>query len=252
MAVEPMQDFFLRLYTKSRREYCIKLSKYLDTRAKKFIVTANPETFMMAKSDEVMRGILENEENDIIPDGIAVVNAAVFYGIKVTERITGVDTASVLLELLNNKKKTLYLFGSKQEVIDKLVEKIKAEYPCIKILGATNGYVEDKDAVMEKIVDLNPDVCLVALGIPEQEKLIARHVDKASKGIYMGVGGTFDVLSGMKKRAPKLFIKLNLEWLYRLIKEPSRIKRFWDNNVKFVFGAFFEKKKRKTYTKREK
>lgn len=240
-----MNEFFERLFTKNKKEYCIKLSKYLDNRSKKFIVTANPETFMMAKNDESMRSILMNEGNDIIPDGIAVVKAAGFYGLKVEERITGVDTASALLELLNNKKKTLYLFGSKQEVIDKLIEKVKNEFPCIKILGATNGYVDDKDAVMEKIVEMNPDVCLVALGIPEQEKLIARHIDKASKGIYMGVGGTFDVLSGIKRRAPKVFIKLNLEWLYRLIKEPSRFKRFWNNNVKFIFEAFFEKKEKK-------
>ena len=106
-----------------------------------------------------------------------------------------------------------------------------------------DGYVEDKDAVFEKIVEASPDVCLVALGIPEQEKLIAKHIGKVQKGIYMGVGGTFDVMSGKKRRAPKLFIKLNLEWLYRLMKEPRRIKRFWNNNVKFVFEAFVDRKK---------
>ena len=88
--------------------------------------------------------------------------------------------------------------------------------------------------MMEKIVKKNPDICLVALGIPEQEKTIARHIKEAKKGIYIGVGGSFDVLSGEKKRAPKLFIKLNLEWLYRIIKEPKRLKRFWNNNVKFL------------------
>lgn len=238
-----MKEFFKVLYTKSAKDYCIKLSKYLDNRTRKFIVTANPETFMMAKTDEVMRDILLDSDNDIIPDGIAVVKSAGFYGNRPVERITGVDTAATLLELLNNKKKTLYLFGSKREVLDALVEKINREYPCIKILGAVDGYVEDKDAVFEKIVEASPDVCLVALGIPEQEKLIAKHIGKVQKGIYMGVGGTFDVMSGKKRRAPKLFIKLNLEWLYRLMKEPRRIKRFWNNNVKFVFEAFVDRKK---------
>ena len=79
---------------------------------------------------------------------------------------------------------------------------------------------------MKKIVKLNPDICLVALGIPYQEKLINKYIDIAKKGIYVGVGGSFDVLSGTKKRAPKIFIKLNLEWLYRLICEPKRLKRF--------------------------
>lgn len=238
-----MKEYFTRLYEKGVKEYGIQLSKYLDNRVRKFIVTANPETFMMAKGDKEMRDILLDGENDIIPDGIAVVKAAKLYGKRVEERITGIDTAKRLLELANNKKRTLYLFGSKREVLDVLVVKIKEEYPCIKILGATDGFVEDKDAVFEDIVKLEPDVCLVALGIPLQEHLIAEHIGKVRKGVYMGVGGTFDVLSGMKKRAPEIFIKLNLEWLYRLGKEPWRLKRFWNNNVKFVVKAFFERKK---------
>ena len=88
---------------------------------------------------------------------------------------------------------------------------------------------------MKKIVKLNPDICLVALGIHYQEKLINKYIDIAKKGIYVGVGGSFDVLSGTKKRAPKIFIKLNLEWLYRLICEPKRLKRFINSNVKFIF-----------------
>ena len=237
-----MNKLFTKLYTKTRHEYYIQLSKYLDNETCKFIVTANPETFTLAQRDFEISDIITNENNDIIPDGIAVVKAARFYGIEVAERITGIDTAVQILELLNNKKKTLYLFGAQREVLARLEEKIKKEYPRIKILGTSDGYIEDKDSVMEHIISLKPDTCLVALGIPEQEKLIARHISKATKGIYMGVGGTFDVLSGTKKRAPKIFIKLNLEWLYRIIKEPSRIKRFWNNNVAFVIKSFFEKK----------
>ena len=82
---------------------------------------------------------------------------------------------------------------------------------------------------------MKPDICLIAMGIPMQEKLINKYFKNAKKGIYIGVGGSFDVLSGIKKRAPKLFIKLNLEWLYRIIKEPRRLKRFWNNNIKFLF-----------------
>ena len=80
-----------------------------------------------------------------------------------------------------------------------------------------------------------PDIVLVALGIPLQEKLIYKHLNKFDKGIFVGVGGSFDVISGHKKRAPKIFIKLNLEWLYRILKEPKRLKRFYDSNVKFLF-----------------
>lgn len=237
-----MRELLSRLYTRSKDDYCILLSKYLDNNQKKFIITANPEIIRMSQNDENIKAMLLNEDNDIVPDGISVVKAARKLGIDVQERITGVDIASKLLELLNNKKKSLYLFGAKREVLDKLLDKIKTEYPKIKVLGSTDGYVSDKDEEFKKVVKLNPDACLVALGVPAQEQLISRHIDSAKKGLYIGVGGTFDVLSGTKKRAPKIMIKLNLEWLYRLIKEPSRIKRLCQNNIKFMIDVNREKK----------
>ena len=85
------------------------------------------------------------------------------------------------------------------------------------------------------MIKKEPDIVLVALGMPLQEELIYKYFDKFKKGIFIGVGGTFDVLSGSKKRAPKILIKLNLEWFYRIIKEPKRIKKFWNNNVKFMW-----------------
>ena len=114
-------------------------------------------------------------------------------------------------------------------------EVLNKNYPKLKIVGATNGYVVDKDGVFKEISKLKPDIVLVALGIPLQEKLIYKHLGKFDKGIFVGVGGSFDVISGHKKRAPKIFIKLNLEWLYRILKEPKRIKRFYDSNIKFMF-----------------
>ena len=96
------------------------------------------------------------------------------------------------------------------------------------------GYIQDKDAAFDEIVNSNPDAVLVALGIPAQEILIYNHYDKFEKGIFIGVGGSFDVLSGVKKRAPQIFIKMNLEWLYRIACEPKRIKRFYQSNVKFI------------------
>ena len=92
----------------------------------------------------------------------------------------------------------------------------------------------DKDSVFDEIANIQPDVVLVALGIPAQEMLIAKHYNRFKKGVFIGVGGSFDVLSGMKKRAPKIFIKLNLEWLYRILKEPNRFGRFYRSNVKFI------------------
>lgn len=230
-----MKELFDKLYSKSEESFYKMLNKNLKSNKKMFIVTANPETFMMSENDEEMRKLLLDKDTILVPDGIGIVKAARMINYDVKERITGIDIANKLLELGDKQKKTIYLFGSKQEVIDSMKNVIKEKYPNLVLVGATNGYEKDKDKVFEKIAKQKPDIVLVALGIPAQEKLIYKHLDKFDKGIFVGVGGSFDVISGHKKRAPKIFIKLNLEWLYRILKEPKRLKRFYDSNVKFLF-----------------
>ena len=230
-----MNNYLKQIYQKPKNEFYEQINNSLKKEKKEFIVTANPETFMISTQDKELEKIILDKNNLIVPDGIAVVKACKKIGIDIKERITGIETCEYLLKLANEQELSLYLFGAKEEVLEKLTEKIKKDYPKIKLLGATSGYVDDKDKIMNEIIKESPDICLVALGIPLQEKLIAKNINKAKKGIFIGVGGSFDVLSGTKKRAPKLFIKLNLEWLYRIITEPKRLKRFWNNNVKFLF-----------------
>ena len=230
-----MKEYLKNLYTKDKNTYFKLLVNDLKNKHKRFIITVNPETLMLSESDAELKNILDNKTNSFVPDGIAVVKAARKVGVNVTERITGIDIAEYLLKLANENKYSIYLFGAKEEVINTLIAKIKKEYPNINILGYSNGYVKDRDLVMQDVLKKKPDICMVALGIPYQEKIIAKYFSKAKKGIFIGVGGSFDVLSGTKKRAPKIFIKLNLEWLYRIVTEPSRLKRFWNSNVKFMF-----------------
>lgn len=182
-----------------------------------------------------IKEMLLNDNNILVPDGISIIKKAKQYNINIKERITGVDISSKALEICNKNKKSIYLFGSKKEVLDKLIININQKYPNINIVGFSDGYVEDKDKIMQEIISLSPDLILIALGVPNQELLINKYIEKAKKGVFIGVGGTFDVLSGCKKRAPKLFIKLNLEWLYRIICEPTRLKRFIQNNIVFMF-----------------
>lgn len=236
-----MIEYLNRVYNKSQNEYFKLLSEYLKNNEKKFIITANPETLTMAEKDETVKKMLLDKNNSVVPDGIAIVKSCNMLNIPITQRIAGVDIAEYLLKEANGQKKSLYLFGAKKEVIELLVEKVKKEYPNINLLGYSDGYVENRDKIFEEIIELKPDVCLVALGIPYQEKLIYKHLGEFDKGIFVGVGGSFDVLSGSKKRAPKFFIKTNTEWLYRIITEPSRLKRFWNNNVKFMFRIRKEK-----------
>lgn len=229
-----MQEYLKKLYKDSKDNYYNELDKILKNKEKRFIITVNSETLMKSENDRELENILKGNYS-FVPDGIAVVKAAKKLDINISERITGIDIAEHLLNNANVNKYSMYLFGAKEEVIQALVEKIKKEYKSIKLLGYSNGYVDNKDKIMEDIIKFNPDICMIALGIPEQEKLIYKYINKAKNGIYVGVGGSFDVLSGSKLRAPKIFIKLNLEWFYRIITEPKRLKRFWNNNVKFMF-----------------
>lgn len=236
-----MKKFLEKLYKNDKKSFFEILKKDLKNKNKKFIVTVNPETLMIAEKDLELKEILEDDSVSFVPDGIGVVKAAKMIGVDVKERIPGIEIAEKLFEFANESKKSLYLFGAKQEVLNNLKEKIEKNYSNIKLLGMTNGYVENKEEEFRKIIKKEPDIVLVALGIPAQEKLIYKYFKDFKKGIFVGVGGSFDVLSGTKKRAPQIFIKTNTEWLYRILKEPKRIKRFWDNNVKFIFKIRKEK-----------
>lgn len=229
-----MRKYFDKLYKKGFDSFIQELSINVNQNKKMFVVTANPETLMIGTENPLFDTVLKSDDSMIVPDGIGVVKAAQMLDIAVEGRISGVEIVQELFQILNDTNKSIYLLGAKREVVQKLVEKLKVDFPNLRVLGYEDGYVQDKDAAFEKIVELKPDAVLVALGIPAQEILIHKHYAKFDKGIFIGVGGSFDVLSGTKKRAPEIFIKLNLEWLYRIIKEPKRIKRFYDSNVKFI------------------
>lgn len=230
-----MKDILEKIYNEEENIFYSILEDLLITNKKKFIITVNPEIIMKSYKNIEIKEMLLNDNNILVPDGISIIKKAKQYNISIKERITGVDISSKALEICNKNKKSIYLFGSKKEVLDKLIININQKYPNINIVGFSDGYVEDKDKIMQEIISLSPDLILIALGVPNQELLINKYIEKAKKGVFIGVGGTFDVLSGCKKRAPKLFIKLNLEWLYRIICEPTRLKRFIQNNIVFMF-----------------
>ena len=230
-----MKDILEKIYNEEENIFYSILEDLLTTNKKKFIITVNPEIIMKSYKNIEIKEMLLNDNNILVPDGISIIKKAKQYNINIKERITGVDISSKALEICNKNKKSIYLFGSKKEVLDKLIININQKYPNINIVGFSDGYVEDKDKIMQEIISLSPDLILIALGVPNQELLINKYLEKAKKGVFIGVGGTFDVLSGCKKRAPKLFIKLNLEWMYRIICEPTRLKRFIQNNIVFMF-----------------
>ncbi len=231
-----MRILFNRLYRESFSEFNKLITQFIEEEQKKVIVTANPETFYLANTNKILYNHLLEEDVILIPDGIGVVKGGRKLGYNIKERLPGIEVVVNALEIINQyPNKKVYLYGSKKEVISDMKSYIKGNYSNLSIVGAIDGYNYDDDEVFKEIIKLEPDLILVALGIPKQEKLIFKYINKFKKGIFIGVGGSFDVLSGHKKRAPQILIKLNLEWLYRLIKEPSRIKTFFQVNIKFIF-----------------
>ena len=238
-----MKEYFEKIYSKSEDEFHKLIEKNIEENIKCFVVTANPETLMIAEENEKFKSCLLDSKTVIVPDGIGVIKGMKMMKMPENGTITGVELAKKIIKELDKRSKSLYLFGAKDEVVKKLKEKINEQYPNVNIVGVANGYVEDRQKVFGDIIEKKPDAVLVALGIPHQELLIYDNLDKFDKGIFVGVGGSFDVLSGIKKRAPKFFIKFHLEWLYRICREPKRMKRFFKSNVKYLFEIRNEAKK---------
>ena len=191
------------------------------------LVTPNPEIVMKAKEDSEYKDIINNRASLVIPDGIGIIKGAKILETPLKERVAGYDLICNLLEKYKNGEKTFYFWGSKPGVADIAKQKCEEKYPNIKIVGTDDGYFDDakKEQIINKISELKPDILLVGIGFPKQEKLINSLLDKNIFKLAIGCGGSIDVLSGTVKRAPKLFIKLHIEWSWRLIKQPSRIGR---------------------------
>lgn len=227
--------YLKKIYRGGRGRLYELVNTALDMEKKMFLITANPETLMLGLEIPEFDAILLDEQVTIVPDGIGIIKALQIVGYGKNKRIPGVEFTELLLKLANIKSKSVYFYGSSKECIEKLVEITKQKYPHAVIAGYQNGYDLEAEEVMEEIYELQPDIVLVALGVPAQEMLIAKNYHRFYQGIFMGVGGSFDVLSGCKKRAPEIFIKLNLEWLYRICREPKRLRRFWNSNIKFLW-----------------
>lgn len=203
-------------------------------RNKRQIVTANPEIVMATREDAEYKQIVQAADY-VVPDGIGVVLAAKLKRQALQERIAGFDVMTGMLEIANEEGLSCFFLGAKAEINDRAVEEIITRYPNLHVAGKHHGYIEVDDADVQKlVVESGADFIFVALGFPKQEKFIARCKPDCDKGIFIGVGGSFDVFAGNVKRAPAFWIKWNLEWLYRLLKQPFRWKRMMPI-VKFLW-----------------
>ena len=199
---------------------------FLEEDKMHMIFTPNPEMLMVAKDDDEFSKILNSSDMNI-PDGNGIVWASKRLRKPLSERVAGFDFIHKIFELGETKPVSFYFLGSKPGVAEKAGENIQNKYPGVTIVGSNDGYfsVEEEKEIVKKINKANPDVLLVALGAPKQERFIYKYRDKLNCKIAIGVGGCFDVISGNTKRAPEFFIKMKLEWLYRGVTDFRRLKR---------------------------
>lgn len=197
----------------------------LMNQEKTFVVTANPEIVEYANEHKDYKDIIISADY-ITPDGVGIIMASKWLNQPLQERITGFDLMNELFRVADEKALKVYLLGAEENVIEAAALKVKELYPGLELVGYNHGYIDIKDDTLPKsMAELEPDIILTALGFPRQEKWVSRHYALFNKGLFMGVGGSFDVLAGKVNRAPVFWQKMRLEWLYRLIQQPSRWKR---------------------------
>ena len=223
------------------------LNVYLGGDTKAAVYTPNPEMVMTAVNDPEFMEVLNSSAVNI-PDGIGIIYASRFTENRIEERVPGCDTVLALFDKMKNTKKTAYFFGGAPGVAEKAKEEMEKRFKGLNVVGTADGYFdEEKEKLI--IADINekkPDLLLVGIGFPKQEKWIAKHLDELNVKVAIGVGGSLDVFSGTVKRAPQAFIKLNLEWFYRLLCQPSRIGRMMQLPafmVAVIKDRYFKKKK---------
>ncbi|WP_156889468.1 WecB/TagA/CpsF family glycosyltransferase [Paenibacillus harenae] len=202
------------------------LTKAIEERRPTHIITANP-IMVMAAVEDPKYGAMMRRADLIVPDGAGVVWAANYVGHPVAERVTGFELLHRLFERGESRRWKAYLLGTSQEIIEAAAEKLQLQYPQVRIVGVRNGFFgpEQDEEVVEAIRQAAPDLLFVARGAETQEPWIAKYKQRLGVPLIMGVGGTFDIVSGKLKRAPVIFQKLRLEWFYRLLQEPKRYKR---------------------------
>lgn len=187
-----------------------------------FAIAINAEKVIKSLNDKAVEKLLKGDVC-LYPDGIAVVKTLQQKGAK-SVRIPGCELWEAIMKKAAQYQHSVYLLGGSEEVNKATAEKLQSDFGLIKLFRK-NGYFESEQQIIEEILEKKPKIITVALGSPKQELLISRLRKVYPNAFYMGVGGTYDVFVGNVQRAPKLFQKLNLEWAFRIIKQPVRVFR---------------------------
>lgn len=242
----------------TRKEANARLSELIEKRSKSIITTPNAEYIINAQKDEIFRKILNEESSLNLSDGVGILWAAKFLDLKMPaqkwlkipialvlwlsslvflfifikakrrplpEKISGSDFIWDIAKFAAENKHKIFLLGGAATVAERTALKLQTDIYGLRVGGVHSGVAEDFDEIAEAINRSHSDILLVAFGSPKQEKWLSQHLKKTCCKIGIGLGGSFDFIAGTQQRAPKWVAYFGLEWLYRLVQEPHRIKR---------------------------
>ncbi len=211
----------------------------LETDAGHYVVTPNPEIVWLARKMPELKAAL-NGADLVIPDGIGIIYAARLLGTPLKERVPGIELTEELLAYAASADLPVFLLGAKPGVSERAGEKLCGKYPGLRVVGCGDGYFKEDEPVLARLRGSGARLILVCLGFPRQELWMAAHRDEVGPALMLGVGGSMDVFAGDVKRAPEAWCRAGLEWLYRLISQPSRIKRMIKLPV-FLLSVIWER-----------
>uniref|UniRef100_UPI0040278C4E WecB/TagA/CpsF family glycosyltransferase n=1 Tax=Candidatus Stercorousia sp. TaxID=3048886 RepID=UPI0040278C4E len=203
------------------------------------VVTINPEMISNAVKDTDFAEIINNADL-VIPDGIGVEIGLKILGYNV-KRIAGIEFSHRMIEECAKNNQSVALIGAKPEIVKKAKENLVKEFSSLYITYIHDGYFKEDEQVLEELKIRQPRLVLCALGSPKQEEFILKAKSILPEALFVGVGGSFDVWSGEVKRAPEIYQKLGLEWLYRTILDPKRFKRIFPTLPLFVLKVLRER-----------
>lgn len=200
--------------------------RLMEERRHAYVVTPNPEIILESQKNEKLASAVKSADM-VLPDGVGVIYASHILGTPIKNRIPGIDFASALMARISENGRKVFLLGAKPGVAELAGERLADRYPGLVICGVNDGYFEEEDTefIIEKINSASPDLVLVCLGSPKQEIWMKNNAELLDVGLLIGLGGALDVYAGVVERAPRKWRSMGLEWLYRLIREPKRIKR---------------------------
>jgi len=212
----------------------------LSSGEKAYIVTPNPEIVWICRRNEELRAAVNNA-GLVLPDGIGIIIGARILGTPLRcGRVPGIEFASAMFDKMAESGRSVFLLGSKPGIAEEAALKLAEKHPGLVVAGCADGYFTDDEQVIELINSAEPDLLLVCLGAPKQELWMAKNSNRLAVPLCAGLGGSLDVYAGRVKRAPVVFQKLGLEWFYRLVREPRRIKRMIKLPL-FVFAVILRR-----------